>query len=237
MNKNIIRVLSIAALMFAATSGSRAALLYSGDAGVIVTGPSTVETGFESIYNSGSATPFVSANSLIKRTGTTFASSAIGGFESDNVQNGIYPTDNSSPGNPWLPTSNGTEFVGVTFSFATDIQYVGFGTQYSNRSSGGYTIQYTIDNLDWISVGLVQLVSENNVLGRNLFDVGALSNVLGVRISGFADTGLGSASVSVSELEIYSIPEPGTYAMALLGGACLLALRRRRSAARPVIIG
>lgn len=230
MKVNIIRFLSVLALMLSGVAGSQAGILiYSGDPGVTLTGVAAVETGFESVYNSGSATPFVSSNNLIKQTGTTFASSEIGGFGSGQVQNIFYPTADNGPDNPWLPTSNGTEHVGVMFSSAVSISYVGFGTQYTNRSSGNYSIQYTTDNVDWLTIGTVEVTSFDNVLGRNLFSVGSLSNVLGVRILGTPDVGLGQASISVSELEVYSVPEPSTVALAGLAILSLLFWKRKSS--------
>jgi len=210
------------------TASTHAALLYSGDPGVTITGMTTVESGFESVYNTGSSTPFVSTNNLVKITGTTFASSELGGFESTMVQNITYPTADNSPGSPWLPTSNGTENVGITLSSPITIRYIGFGTQYTNRSSGDYTLQYTTDNVNWNSIGTVQLASQGNVLGRNLFDVGSLANVTGVRISGFPDLG---ASISVSEIEVYNVPEPQSIALVLgsLAGLTVATRRRRRA--------
>lgn len=234
MKVNIIRFLSVLALMLSGVAGSQAGILiYAGDPGVTLTGVTVVETGFESVYNSGSATPFVSSNNLVKQTGTTFASSEIGGFGSGQVQNIFYPTSDNGPDSPWLPTSNGTEYVGVMFSSAMSVSYVGFGTQYTNRSSGNYSIQYTTDNLGWTSIGTVEVASADNVLGRNLFSVGSLSNILGIRILGTPDIGLGQASVSVSELEIYSVPEPSAVALAGLTFLALFLWKRKGSS--PVV--
>lgn len=219
---------AILLILTAGATQSRATLLYAGDPGVTVTGLTVVESGYESVYNTGTATPFVSANNLTKILGTTSASSEIGGFESTMVQNGIYPTSDNSPDNPWLPTSNGTEYVQISLSSPITLSYLGFGTQFTNRSSGTYTLLYTTDNLNWNTLGTVQMASSGNVLGRNLFDAGDIANVSGIRISGVPDIGLGQASISVSEVEIYTVPEPSSLVLMAAPFAALLLTSRRR---------
>lgn len=218
----------------------RAALVYDGSStDVTVSVGTVVEESQEASYNANfnvNNTPFSFGLTNLVPGQTLIFSSELTGWEATNIMNGDYPTSaNDGASNPWLPTSNGTEWVGVAFSAPiNNVKYVGFGTQYTNRNAGDYDIQYTTDatangSSSWTTVGTLSSIVANgtDAVGRHLIDVGIHDAVTGIRIIGTPDTGLGAASISVSELEVYAVPEPHSVALCSIGAAILFLLRKK----------
>jgi hypothetical protein len=143
---------------------------------------------------------------------------------------------NGDPGNWDLEGTNGAIFAGFNGSiylmsllFATDISAFSLDASRSNGSSDGtVTLNGYLDGLlvstnsvtlgainQWSSIGLTGLFDQVTVVGTG---------------TGFHPFGIDNINFS----SVRAIPEPGTWAMMLIGFAGMgLAVRRRKAAAEP----
>jgi hypothetical protein len=169
-----------------------------------------------------------------------------------NLNDGYYGNANSWIGGAF----DGQQFAGVALGQAIDVASIAFGRdngnldtdacggQCTDRSIGFYTLQFTqVDNPDgstpdtgdaatgWQTLGTIDLkfdTAEFNTYLRHEFQLSADEGPLtatGVRLLVPA-TGL-AGGTAIDEIEVYAVPEPGSWALMSLSGLALFRLRRR----------
>lgn len=167
-----------------------------------------------------------------------------------NINDGFYGNNASWIGGRNDPVPG---YAGVAFPTAVTISSIAFGRdngnagsefqQYTDRSEGAYTLQYTTDGSTWETIGSVTytLQDDDGALGGNFSshfrhefalatDQAAPIVAKGFRIQ---VPRVGDAGVAIDELEVYgtAVPEPVSSSIAALAlGAWIL--RRRRLASR-----
>jgi len=199
---------------------------------------------FSLLETGGTAGP----NNLATRPGATaFAKDVIPGFPDrhriDNLNDGLYGNWES-----WIGNST-PSFAGIDLGAPQTINAIAFGRdngddnpvenqQFVDRWAGTYTLQYTTvaspdqttPDAAWVTINTLlydNSFPDSTPYLRHLWGFQDISGVTGVRVI------TNPRSIAIDELEVYFlptvIPEPGAWAIWLLGTfGGFLARRRRR---------
>lgn len=173
----------------------------------------------------------------VSNNARAFAKDVIAGYPEHaiaHLNDGIYGNANS-----WVAGS-GQSFIGIAFSEPTTFDALAFGRDNTgiyadDRFTGLYTFQYTTSlapgaltsDSDWVSFGVVYLDSfypDGTGYLRHRYEFSPITGATGMRIL------IDGVGIGIDELEVYLVPEPGTFALLGIGmlGLSAYAWRKQR---------
>lgn len=185
---------------------------------------------------------------LSSNGGLAFAKDYIGptdprNFRPARLNDGLYadPEFGGQAQEPWIAATN-ESFAGVKLSMAMTIDQIGFQTEFPDRRNGAFIFEYTLADLSgvpadadlglnpgaiagvaWQPLDVLQI--QDTADTRHLYSFAPIQGVTGIRVR-FESS---AVEVSIAELEVWAVPEPGTGALTLVAGLGLLFKRRRRA--------